>query len=238
MSFNLLFFVLFLCSLIHLGTSVSYPCSTSYCSSGCCSYFSAYYAYDATCSTAGLCTCLASASTCAGVGITRAGTGNCSASTTCSSKCCTWSSTVFYNDTTCNSTYCSCSVASACVTTSTTQYPSGYQTCGCTGGCCYYYASSYVHDYYCNSSNCYCSSSYGYNYCTSSSTSTGYSYVDDWSTADSLSALSGNSYVVVSYSGWKAAVAVGAVIAGIWFFLDLYLLYYKCFQKPRNLVRP
>ena len=53
-----------------------------------------------------------------------------------------------------------------------------------------------------------------------------------------MTLATGNTYVVVNYSGWKAAVAVGAAIAGVWFFLDLWLLYYKCFAKPRNWVGP
>ena len=29
-------------------------------------------------------------------------------------------------------------------------------------------------------------------------------------------------------------MAVGSVITGIWFFLDIYLIYLKCFQKPKG----
>lgn len=61
---------------------------------------------------------------------------------------------------------------------------------------------------------------------------------DDWAAADKLSTASGTVYVVVNYPAWKAAVGVGAAIAGIWFLLNLYLIYYKCFQKPKNFINP
>ena len=44
----------------------------------------------------------------------------------------------------------------------------------------------------------------------------------------------GKVYVAVNYVAWKAVVGVGSALCGIWFFLDLYLIFLKCFQKPKS----
>ena len=53
-----------------------------------------------------------------------------------------------------------------------------------------------------------------------------------------LTIYSGQTYIVVIYPAWKAAVAVGSIITGIWFFLDIYLIYLKCFAKPKGWGNP
>ena len=179
-------------------------------------------------------------------------TYSCPASS-CPTGCCSYYSyTYAIADPTCalGSTYCSCSTATTCTaltsSSSSGYYAAGYRSCSTsysTSGCCYYSISMTTSDYtcssfYCSSASSYSCSSSGGSSSGGSSSGTWSSSWSDWTVADQLTLSSGNSYVVVNYSGWKAAVAIGAAIAGVWFFLDLWLLYYKCFAKPKNWVRP
>ena len=115
-----------------------------------------------------------------------------------------------------------------------TTYNSGYRSC--IYGCCYYSQTSYTEDYacytyYCSSaSSSYCSNNGG-----SSGGSSSFSSSDQatWE-ADYLTRYSGKTYIVVVYPAWKAFVAAGSIITGLWFFLDVYLIYFKCFHKPRG----
>lgn len=293
MSIKLLCLSLFsLLLLVPCLSSVTYSCPASSCSTGCCSYYSSTYAIaDPTCAF-GSSYCSCSSSTTCPV-ITRTGYNNCTTYSSCASKCCKYTTTLYSNDSSCISSYCTCnSYAANC--TFQSSYSSGYRSCGASSGCCYYSATLTYPDYTCQSSYCtsmsyssYCSSSSsssyyssGYRSCSTSYTSTGCCYYSiamtssdyycltsycysasaslctgssssggsssgswsstwsDWTVADQLTLMTGNTYVVVNYSGWKAAVAIGASIAGVWFFLDLWLLYYKCFSKPKNWVRP
>ena len=297
MSTKLLFLCLFSLAFLQLSLSlaVPYSCPASSCPTGCCNYYSSTYAIaDPTCSLGSTyCACSTSTSCPA---LYRIGYNNCTSYSSCASKCCLYTSTLYYNDSSCSSSYCSCSnYAANC--TYQTSYAAGFRACSAGSGCCYYSASLTYPDYTCQSSYCtqqyystscsssstggsyaagyracstsytstaccyysismttsdyscnsfYCSSASSY-HCTSSGGSSGggsynggsfSSAWSDWTVADQLTLASGNSYVVVNYSGWKAAVAVGAAIAGVWFFLNLWLMYYKCFAKPKNWVRP
>lgn len=237
-------FSLLFCLCFYAGSSYYYSCpyATS-CSSGCCNYYSSLYIADITCSTS-YCSCSSYASYCSSTTTTTAGYHNC---TGCSTTCCYYSTSLSYNDSACNSYYCSCASTSYCAynssssssstSTSTSTTSSGYHYCSsstCSSGCCYYSASLTYSDYYCTSLYCSCASYYS----SCSYYSSSYNYLDYWATADRLSAASGETYVVVNYPAWKAAVGVGAAICGITFFLDLYLFYFKCFHKPRGFVSP
>lgn len=215
------------------------------CSSLCCYYSSSLTYLDLTCSSS-VCSCASSVYLCTTETTTSVGYHNC---TGCDSGCCYYSIFLTSLDLKCNSYYCSCASSSYCQynssssnssnSSSTGYTSSGYHYCSgvvCSSGCCYYSYSVPYSDYYCTSTYCSCASYYnGYTGCSSNYYN---NYYDDAYNADVLTRVSGTTYVVVNYAAWKAIVGVGAAIAGIWFFLILYLIYYKCFHKPHNWAKP
>ena len=106
----------------------------------------------------------------------------------------------------------------------------------CLSGCCFYAQNNNASDYYCSGSNCFSADPI---YCPSSNNNNNYSYGSGSDNmANYLNDNSGQTYIVVIYPAWKAAVAVGSIITGIWFFLDIYLIYLKCFAKPKGWGNP
>ena len=183
----------------------------------------------------------------------------------CSSTCCYWSfDSSATTDPNCTDSYeCNCHSINLCDSSSTTTtlpYSAGNRQCSysvCTSQCCHYNSASSVQDFYCtNILNCYCTTlsncgsgsntntdnvytcnDYFNNY-TQSSSGGVYNYYASWWYADCLSVYSGQTYVAVSYPGWKAVVAVGSVLDGLLAILIVYLVYYKCYQKPKNYNNP
>lgn len=253
MSSIFLFLALFLFSAFQVNGYYYNNCASgASCSSGCCQYSSSLYLSYTYCpaaatatSTTG-CLCLNSTSLCTGA--TPVGYNNCSLYTSCTSKCCYFSISLSYSDPACSSYFCTCSsYSSSCGSTSSSSTSTststgtsyGYHYCStttCSSGCCYYSTSLTYTDTYCTSYYCQCASYYSSCSSTSSTGSSIYSYYSSWNAAATLSASSGKEYVVVNYPAWKAVVAIGASIAGIWFFLVIYLAYFKCCHKPRNFI--
>lgn len=56
--------------------------------------------------------------------------------------------------------------------------------------------------------------------------------------AETLTQQSGQSYVVFNYGLFNALKIVGSVLAAGFFVLDVFLVYWKCVRKPRNVVGP
>ena len=171
----------------------------------------------------------------------------------CLTGCCYWVfDTSQTNDPNCTtSSYCECFPLNTCVLYGTnTNYPAGDRQCSysaCSSQCCHYSIDSTIQDFECkltatckctnysacsNTNNAYTCIDYFNNYTQSSHGAE--NYYDSWWYADCLSQYSGHTYVAVSYSVWKAVVAVGSVLDGLLVILIAYLIYYKCYQKPKN----
>ena len=234
------------------STSLDYHCSSSFCrpaSNSSCSRDNSYVSGYRECSNSVNCCYYSTLLTnldydCQGNYCTNATSSSYCNNTytsgyrSCIYGCCKYEASLATPDYKCISTDCHSTSSSYCTKNTTTNsatdskttpiYFSGYRTC--TNGCCYYYQIGYTEDFACLTTYCSTASSSSCSNGRGSGSSSDQAARD----ADILKRYSGKTYIVVVYATWKAFVVAGSVIAGIWFFLDIYLIYLKCFHKPRG----
>ena len=148
----------------------------------------------------------------------------------CASGCCNYTVESPNSDFDCFELDCKFVSAFYCLNL-TEIYPTGYRNC--SFGCCFYKQSSTFKDLDCLSGFC---SNASILLCQATKTNNKNVNIAGLAIkqAEILSQKSGKKYIVVDYSAWLSFCVVGSILATLWGFYDVYLIYQKCFYKPEG----